>query len=481
MKPQMTIGQKLLTSFGAMLLATIILGIASVSGIGSLSKNLDKAVNITTKKIKLIDEVTGARSDMLAGQRGVVLFAYSKSPADADRARQLFNAAADNWARKMIDLRPLLVTEEAKQLANQLDSSLAAWRAAFADIEKLTAAGHPDEASRVAVNQGLPIYLAVGKDTQRLQEIHAGLIQKDRQAAAGTISLSRWATFLLIALSAAVGGWVLWIVRGISSKLRRLASEMNEGAVQVASAAQQVASSSQSLAQGSSEQAASLEETSASGQEINSMAQKNTENSRSAAELVTQSQQKFMETNGSLEEMVIAMSEINASSDKISKIIKTIDEIAFQTNILALNAAVEAARAGEAGMGFAVVADEVRNLAQRCAQAAKDTAVLIEESIGKSHDGKIKVDQVAEAIRAITGDSGRVKILVDEINMGSQEQARGIDQIGKAIVQMEQVTQGTAASAEESASAAEELTAQSATLKDLVHSLAAMVGGEDRR
>jgi methyl-accepting chemotaxis protein/methyl-accepting chemotaxis protein-1 (serine sensor receptor) len=167
----------------------------------------------------------------------------------------------------------------------------------------------------------------------------------------------------------------------------------------------------------------------------------------------------------------------------VAKIIKVIDEIAFQTNILALNAAVEAARAGEAGMGFAVVADEVRNLAQRCAQAAKDTAALIEESIVKSNDGKTKVDQVAVAIRAITEDSAKVKTLVDEVSLGSQEQTRGIEQVAKALTQMEQVTQQSAANAEESAAAAEELTAQASTLMEVVHQLSSMVGGgeaEDR-
>ena len=172
-----------------------------------------------------------------------------------------------------------------------------------------------------------------------------------------------------------------------------------------------------------------------------------------------------------------AMKDLDASGENIARIIKVIDGIAFQTNILALNAAVEAARAGEAGMGFAVVADEVRNLAQRCAQAAKDTAALIEESIAKSNDGKVKVDQVASAIRAISEESAKVKTLVDEVNLGSQEQARGIEQIGKAITQMEQVTQKTAANAEESASAAEELSAQSETLKNVVVRLTAMVGG----
>jgi len=270
---------------------------------------------------------------------------------------------------------------------------------------------------------------------------------------------------------------VFFIVRSLNAVLMRAASDLSSGAEQVASAAGQVSSSSSSLAQGSSEQAASLEETSAAAEQINSMALKNAENSRVAADLVAQSQQKFSETNTALEQMVLAMSEINTSSEKISKIIKVIDEIAFQTNILALNAAVEAARAGEAGMGFAVVADEVRNLAQRCSQAAKDTTALIEESIAKSNDGKAKVDHVAEGIRAITAQSAQVKTLVDEVNIGSQEQARGMEQVAKAVTQMEQVTQSTAANAEESAAAAEELNAQSETLLDVVDQLGSLVGG----
>ena len=172
------------------------------------------------------------------------------------------------------------------------------------------------------------------------------------------------------------------------------------------------------------------------------------------------------------------MREINASSDKVGKIIKVIDEIAFQTNILALNAAVEAARAGEAGMGFAVVADEVRNLAQRSAQAAKDTAALIEESIAKSSEGGSKVEQVSQVIRTITDSAAKVKMLVDEVNLGSQEQARGIEQISKSLAQMDQVTQSTAANAEESASASEQMSAQAEALHQAVASLRSLVGGE---
>jgi methyl-accepting chemotaxis protein/methyl-accepting chemotaxis protein-1 (serine sensor receptor) len=207
------------------------------------------------------------------------------------------------------------------------------------------------------------------------------------------------------------------------------------------------------------------------------MAQRNTENSRTTADLVTQSQSRVEHTNQSLAEMVDAMDGINASSQKISKIIKVIDEIAFQTNILALNAAVEAARAGEAGMGFAVVADEVRNLAQRCAQAAKDTADLIEDSVQKSAGGRAKVDMVATAIHAITAESAKIKVLVDEINLGSVEQSRGIDHISRSITQMEQVTQSSAAGAEQGAAAAEQLNAQAETMKDIVDRLKVMVDG----
>ena len=276
------------------------------------------------------------------------------------------------------------------------------------------------------------------------------------------------------------GGLAFFVIRDVNTSLRRLSTDLNGSAGQVASAAAQVSSASQLLAQGASEQASSLEETSASSQEIGSMSRQNAENSRAAAGLVNQSQQKFVETNLKLELMVAAMGDISACSGKTIKIIKVIDEIAFQTNILALNAAVEAARAGEAGLGFAVVAEEVRNLAQRCSQAARNTAALIEESTAKSNDGRVKVDEVARAIRTITEESAKVKTLVEEVNLGSHEQTRGIEQVAKAIMQIEQVTQSSAALAEEGARAAEELTAQSESMHQMVGLLAAIVGGAQR-
>jgi len=379
------------------------------------------------------------------------------------------HAAADG-------LRPLLTAESGQQAVETIETQLNAWQPLYQQVVDMSAAGRFSELNPV-VDKTIALADQIQRGCEQLRQEQKTRVMEAAAEAGTTTSRSRWVAVSLLVLCLGVAGVMLWIIRSVSSALRRLAGEMGEGTRQVASAAAQVSASSQSLAQGSSEQAASLEETSASSEEINSMAHKNSENSRAAADLVTRSQHTFEETKRSLQQMVVAMGEINSSSDKISKIIKAIDEIAFQTNILALNAAVEAARAGEAGMGFAVVADEVRNLAQRCAQAAKDTATLIEESITKSRDGKVKVDQVAAAINAITEESSKVKVLVDEVHQGSQEQARGIEQIGKAIAQMEQVTQTAAANAEESASAAEELTALSETLTDVVERLSAMVGG----
>ena len=303
------------------------------------------------------------------------------------------------------------------------------------------------------------------------------LLQKRMDDLASTRLWALTLTGLALMLSAGVAAWV---IRSTTNVVREASSHLLSQSEEIALASKQIASGSQALASGSSQQAAFLEETSRSSREINSVAQQNSEKSHAAAQLVTRSRQKFEAANRSLNEMVLAIDEISGESGKISKIIKVIDEIAFQTNILALNAAVEAARAGEAGMGFAVVADEVRNLAQRCAQGARDTADLIEGSIAKSAASKVKVNQVAEAIRGITEESMKIKTLVEELNASSLEQSSGVEQVAGAIAKVEQVTRRNAASAEESASSTEELNAQSETMKETVEQIAAVIGGARR-
>jgi methyl-accepting chemotaxis protein len=266
------------------------------------------------------------------------------------------------------------------------------------------------------------------------------------------------------------------LIRSTNRTLRSISSTIQTGSEQVAAAAGQVSGASQSLAEGSSEQAASLEETSSSLEEMASMAGRNADNVQQAKELSSQTRIAADTGTADMQEMKRAMDAIKVSSDDVAKIIKTIDEIAFQTNILALNAAVEAARAGVAGAGFAVVADEVRNLAQRSAVSAKETATKIEESISKSEHGVRISDKVAVSLNAIAEKTRRVDQIVAEIATASSEQRQGVEQVNLAVSQMDKVTQSNASNAEESAAAAEELNAQALTLKEAVTELATLIG-----
>ncbi|HLG57719.1 MAG TPA: methyl-accepting chemotaxis protein [Vicinamibacterales bacterium] len=290
-----------------------------------------------------------------------------------------------------------------------------------------------------------------------------------------------WALGLCALASLCAQAVVFGIGRSITQPLTATSSELGTNAQQIVSAAGEVAASAQSLSHGATEQAAALEETSASMEEMASMTQRNAENSQAAASLMSQVDERVKESNGALAELVVSMASIQDASLQVAKIIKTIDDIAFQTNILALNAAVEAARAGEAGMGFAVVADEVRNLAQRSAQAAKDTAALIEASIDRAKRGNVRVEQVAGSISGITESVVTVKSLVDQVSVASREQAQGIEQVSQALAQMETITQTNAATAEESAASSEELNAQAEVLLSAVAQLRAMVDGVQRQ
>ena len=267
------------------------------------------------------------------------------------------------------------------------------------------------------------------------------------------------------------------VARSIPAAFLVLINKLAEGSHKIDSAASIGASSSQSLASSTSEQAAALEQTSASLEEIASMTKNNAEHSQSAKELAGE-MRHFADTGASdMESMAKAMDAIKASSDNIAKIIKTIDEIAFQTNILALNAAVEAARAGDAGMGFAVVADEVRNLALRSASAARETAEKIEDSINKSLAGVQINKKVSSSLDEIVTKVRQVDDFISRIALASNEQSIGIDQLNAAMAQMDSMTQSNSAGAEESADVSANLKSQSSSLKDLVSELQNLVGG----
>ena len=308
----------------------------------------------------------------------------------------------------------------------------------------------------------------------------AGMDHTAEIAEAAASSLGTSSTIMIVGLIVAliVGVFLaIFITRSITKPVNRIIEALASGADQVSSASGQVSSASQSLAEGASEQAAAIEETSSSLEEMSSMTKQNADNASQANSLMSEAKAIVDKAGVSMKEMTQSMDEISTAGQEIGKIIKTIDEIAFQTNLLALNAAVEAARAGEAGAGFAVVADEVRNLAQRAADAARNTADLIEGTITKINQGTELVKTTDEAFSEVAVSSTKVAELVGEIAAASSEQAQGIDQVNTAVSQMDKVTQTNAANAEESASASEELNAQAESMLEVVGDLMTLVGG----
>ncbi len=307
-------------------------------------------------------------------------------------------------------------------------------------------------------------------------------IANDAKVAAdnGVTALSFATAFMIVGLVVAlvIGVTVaIFITRSITGPINRIIDNLTESSSQVASASGQIATASQSLAEGSTEQAASLEETSSALEEMASMTRQNADNAGSANTMMSETKRQVDEGAAAVKNMAGAMDEINQASEEIGKIIKTIEEIAFQTNLLALNAAVEAARAGDAGKGFAVVADEVRNLAQRSAQAARDTSELIESTVARVKNGTEIVRQLEVSFGEVEESANKVAGLVAEISSASQEQAQGVDQVNTAVAQMDKVTQNNASNAEESASASEELSAQAEQMNSVVGNLIELVGG----
>lgn len=473
---QITIAKKLFIGCGAMLAITLVVGAIAIRNVGKLGESIEMLGGHYARAALLASDVHSLTLDLVSTSRGVLLRGHMKDLPRAGKLKDHYDEDFLVVKRDVAELSSLTIHTDVRDiLQNGILGKLNTVSKVNDDLYESIVKGDLTTADTINTEKLVPLGASLSASGKELVELEAIHCRQYADEASSLIPSARNISLLMILLSVGVGTAVVWVVRNIAKDLGEGIAELKDGADQIRHAALQVSASSQSLAQGASEQAVSLEETSASSEEINSMARKNTDNSRSTAELLAQSQSKVTLANQHLAEMVISMNEITESSGKISKIIKVIDEIAFQTNILALNAAVEAARAGEAGMGFAVVADEVRSLAQRSAQAAKDTATLIEDSIARSSEGKGKVDQVALAILAVTEDSARIKVMVDEVSLGSEEQSRGIEQIGRAIIQMEQVTQSAAANAEQSAAAAQQLSAQSETMNEVVSRMYAMV------
>lgn len=398
------------------------------------------------------------------------------SKSQAFRSPQILQDALKNFLtinNKLEELEKITLTPEGLKMIDETKSAGSSYKTAMNDFLNNWLALQELGNKRTIAGQAV---ISACRTTA-----NAGMESTDKIAKGAVATLSTASTIMIIGLIIALVVGVIvaiFITRSITGPINRIIEGLNEGSEQVASASGQVSSSSQSMAEGASQQAASIEETSSSMEEMSSMTKKNSENASHADSLMKDANQVVKTADESMDQLIASMEEISKASEETSKIIKTIDEIAFQTNLLALNAAVEAARAGEAGAGFAVVADEVRNLAMRAADAAKNTAQLIEGTVNKVNDGSELVTTTNEAFGKVAESSLKVGDLVAEISEASKEQSNGIEQVNIAISEMDKVVQQNAANAEESASASEEMNAQAEQLKDYVNELVMLVTGK---
>jgi methyl-accepting chemotaxis protein len=395
--------------------------------------------------------------------------------SQAQRNPEIMKNAMENFAAMEKDIRDILAvthTQEMKDQINAVKEAMNEYRTnmnalltgyqAIADVmaKRVPMAMKVLELARVVSDKGMEETVTIANST--------------------LASLSSTALTNIIGLIVGVSVGILaafFITNSIVKPVNRIISDLTSGADQVAAASGQVSSSSQSAAQGASEQASSLEETSAALEEMASMGKTNAENADKANGLMMETTQIVGQAQKVMGQTSEAMGSITDASTKIAKIIKVIEEIAFQTNLLALNAAVEAARAGEHGKGFAVVADEVRNLAQRSAQAANETSSLISDTIERVKKGSELNSELESAFANVNESAAQVASLVEQITSASREQAKGVDQVNAAMSQMDQVVQQNAAGAEESASASEELSGQAQVLRQTVDQLAVLVSG----
>jgi len=483
MNTSWTIGKRIITGFIAVLAISAVLGAFTLTQSAGVSRNFTEVADRSVPILRISSDIKARTLENVG-----IIYRHIASSDQADmaqlEARMQANAVKNTEDFAAIEKLQVTAAEKATY------ARLADCRVRFRKVEdEILAASHAATTAETSAR----VIARARAELDPVSAEYIGLVgdivgQATASVAAASASTksatSRLTSVTLFGTAGALllGGFAAFaITRSTTRILTGVASSLNEAAAQVASAASQVSTASQSLAAGSSEQAASLEETSASLEEIDSQTRRNTESAETARTLADDTRQSTESGTQQMREMVAAMDDIKASSDNIAKIIKTIDEIAFQTNILALNAAVEAARAGEAGAGFAVVAEEVRGLAQRAAEAAKETAAKIDDSIRKSGRGAELSSRVSAGLAQITDKARRVNDLVLEISTASKDQAQGIHQVGTAVSQMDKVTQSNAASAEETASAAEELNSQSVCLVESVNELLRLVGGRTTR
>ncbi|MFM7067776.1 MAG: methyl-accepting chemotaxis protein [Gammaproteobacteria bacterium] len=471
---RMTVGLTALLAILLLVIALVLLRIAALRGnVGVLADN-------ALPSVVLLSEVHGR----VQRQQLNRLRMFDAPAEEAEALGREISTLEKEIVQRLQDYETRhVINDEQRRLFDQVEAAHDAIVATRILIDAPLVDGQGDEFKQLIERQRLikevqdPNYmrLMAGLDSLIGENLREGQQVANRGATSTRITMWLLAAVALASLSGA--GFFGWrTIRDISAALGSVSFSLNRGARHTAAAARQVAIASQTLSGGASEQAAAIEETSTSLEEMSAMIRVTAENSQKAKGLASEARTVAGNGLGTMALMSEAMQEISVASAEVAKIVKNIDEIAFQTNILALNAAVEAARAGEAGAGFAVVADEVRSLAQRSAAAARETADKIELAIASARRGAERSAEVARSLKEITDKVIATDMLVAEIATAAAEQAQGVTQVNTALGQMDRIAQSNAASAEQSASAAEQLDSQATALKDNVLQLEALVG-----
>jgi methyl-accepting chemotaxis protein len=469
----LTLGRRVALGFIAVIAVTLALGGVAFKHFLAVSSAADYlAADPVPGTIAIID-ISGAFKENFG------LVEMHISAHDKVTVAATIHKNKEHIDRLLLEYEATITNENDRAMFATFKEARAAFVTEFKAVMELNTQARMEEAITAAEVRMLPAYRKLDDILDRLVDfnkanLHRGVAAVESSSRDGkhTILIGLVVAVLAAALIA------FFIVRSTTKVLAVIGDTLDVGSAQIASAAGQVSAASQTLAEGASEQAASLEETSAALEEMASMTKRNDDSAQQAKLSAGQARASADVGAQKMLAMQNAMAEIQKASTDISKILKTIDEIAFQTNILALNAAVEAARAGEAGAGFAVVADEVRALAQRCAAAAKESALKIDDAVGKSQQGALISSDVATSFTAIQERIRELDTLVVEIATASREQSQGIGQVSSAVAEMDKVTQSNAASAEESASASEELNSQAGSLKEAVSTLQQLVGSK---